>query len=229
MMKSQAGHYKVAIISSSLWRRRFGSYLNIIGRKITLSSDNHVVVGILDSKYEFPHRSLQFSEPADLWIPLVLSDEQVASWSGNWELNVIALLKENVTLEETQAELAAAAVRFEESNRGYRGPGGIDAGWRITAVPLSEEASERSRRSMYFLLAIAGLVLVLACVNVANLFLARSTARSRETAVRSALGASRSRLLQQVLTESAVLSLSGGVVGLLIATWDVLTCTFDRS
>ena len=103
----------------------------------------------------------------------MLSDEQVTNWSGRWELNVIARLKENATVEEARSQLAQTALRFEESNRGYRGPGGIDAGWRITVVPLSEEASGRIRRSLYVLLAIAALVLALACVNVANLLLAR--------------------------------------------------------
>ena len=143
-----------------------------------------LVIGVLDPKFEFPHRNLQFSEPADLWIPLALSEEEVTNWSGSWELNVIARLKETVTLDEARQELAATAVRFEESNRGYRGPGGIDAGWRIYNGS-GQRRSLRAEPPLTLCPACDSRSCSRACVrHVANLLLARSTARSREMAVR---------------------------------------------
>jgi putative ABC transport system permease protein len=217
----QPGQELIAVLSHGLWRRRFGGDPQIVGKTLKLGNANYSVIGVMPEGFEFPHPSFPSATRADLWIPLVFTPEQTAAGQGRWEYRVIARLKDGVSLEAAQTEMSAMALDFEEHRPGYRGPNNMDGGWRITVASLKEEISGSSRRSLLILFGIAGLVLLAACTNVAMLLLMRATARSREFAMRSALGASRPRLVRQLLTESLMLAIPGGAAGLLIAFWSI--------
>src|SRR6185369_9498503 len=126
-------------------------------------------------------------------------------------------LKNDVTLEQARAEMTALGIRFEQQYQGYLGPNNADSGWRITVVPLMDQIVGKNRRALFVLLIAVALVLLMACANAANLLLMRAIVRQKELAIRSALGASRLRLMRQLLTESLVMATASGAVGLLLA------------
>ncbi len=214
-------HDKVVVLSHGFSQRHFGRNQSAVGRTLRLDGHDYTVVGVMPDDFQFPHPRLPFAEPADLWIPLVYSAEQVAQRQGPYYLNVISRLRSDVKLTQARAEMNALGQRFENEYRGYRGPNGADGGWRITLSPLQEEAVGSSRRALLLLFGAVALVLLIACANVANLLLVRAAMRQKELALRLALGASRWRITRQLLVESLILAMLGGAAGLLIAVWGV--------
>ncbi|HWQ33317.1 MAG TPA: ABC transporter permease [Blastocatellia bacterium] len=215
--ENEAGRDKVVIISHGLWQRRFGADLNIAGKTLVLDGQSYAVAGVLPADFQFPHRSFPFAEPAEVFVPIVFDAAQVAKREGQWENFVIGRLNRNVTLQQARAQMNALAGTFEQQYRGYRGPNGEDGGWRITLEPLQSVVTGSSRTALFVLMGIVSLVLLIACASVANLLLARAAARQKEIAVRLAMGATRRRIIRQLLTESSLLALSGGALGLLLA------------
>ena len=211
---------KVVVLSNGFWRRRFGD-ANPVGQTLRLDDQDYKVIGVMPEDFQFPHARLSFTEPADLWIPLVYSREQVAQRQGPYFLHVISRLRPDVTLSQARAAMNALGQRFENEHRGYRGPNGADGGWRITLSPLQEEAVGTSRRAILLLFGAVALVLLIACANVANLLLVRAAIRQKELTLRLVLGASRWRITRQLLVESLILAVLGGIAGLLIALWGV--------
>ena len=216
-----ADEQKVVVLSDSFWQRHFAGNRNVVNQTITLDDESFTVVGVMPPSFQFPHASFSWGEPADVWLPLSYTQEQVTKRSGPYYLNVLARLAPGVTVEQARSHMNSLAQRFERELRGYRGPNGEDGGWHITVAPLQEEIVGGSRRALLVLLFSVGLLLLIACANVANLLLMRSARRQRELAIRTALGASRWRIVRELLMEGFVLSTLAAALGLLFVNWGI--------
>ena len=209
--EDQPGRDPVVILSDGLWQRRFGSSPNVLGTTLRLNGESHTVVGVMSSRY----RLGVYGGP-QLWTPLVFPPESVLPAArGDRTLRVLARLKSGVSIETAKAEMAAMAERSERTHPG------TSKGWSATAMSIQHYIADEFRIGMRLLMGVVNFVLLIACVNIASLQLARGAERQREFAVRAALGASRFRLVRQLLVESLLLALAGGGLGLLLAWWGV--------
>jgi putative ABC transport system permease protein len=206
------GGEQSVILSDMLWRRRFGGDPQVIGRTLTLGGQSRTVVGIMPPGF-------QFLDEAEVWLPLALNVNQQLNRQGNSvRVKVIARLKPGVTLEASRADLSAILDRQRQAfPHIYRLYGDV----QVRAIGLGESLVGNVRLALLALFGAVLFVLLIACANVANLLLARSAARQKEMAIRAAVGAGRFRLVRQSLTESLLLSLVGGLAGLLAAKWGV--------
>ncbi len=206
------GRGRLAIISDQLWRTRLRGRRDVIGQKVTLDAVPYTVVGVMPRGFEHPgnmYHAVAYGNTVDLWTPFTFEGD--ANDRGSHFLDVIGRLKRGVTAGQAQGELNAVMQQLSREH-----PDG-DSGWRVMVIPLQTEIVGRSERLLMVLLAAVGLVLVLACVNAANLLLARATTRQREIALRAAVGAGRRRLIRQMLTESVLIAVIGAGLGAVLA------------
>ena len=197
-----------AILSHKLWQRRFGADPGIIGRVLTLDNESHTIIGVLPADFRFP---LEISD-AEVFTIIHAGDKAHASRQAR-ALEAIARLKPGVTRRQAQTQMDAIAARLEEQYPRY------NPEYKLTVQGLHEVVVGDTRPALFFLQGAVAIVLLIACANGANLFLTRGTARGQELAVRAALGAGRFRLIRQLLTESMLVGLLGGVVGVILAYW----------
>ncbi|MFZ0820157.1 MAG: ABC transporter permease [Candidatus Acidiferrales bacterium] len=217
----------VVAISSSLWERKFGSSQSVLGKTITLDGMNYTIVGVIPAGFDLPLRSFRAS---DIYAPMAeWTNTALPVRSAGLGIHGIGRLKPGVSIERAREDMDSVTRHLAAIYPD------VDKGTGATLIPLKEQVIGTVRPFLLLLLGAVGLVLLIACVNVANLLLARSTGRSREIAVRSALGAGMGRLLRQMLTESVLLALAGGALGLVIAgvgthaALDVLPATLPRA
>ncbi|HEV2129888.1 MAG TPA: ABC transporter permease, partial [Longimicrobiaceae bacterium] len=207
--EEQPGGGNVVVLSHALWRQRFGGDRNVVGREILVDSEPRTVVGVMPPGFDFPAAGTQ------LWVPLEVDPSSpVALWGGGGG-QTVARLRPGVTAEQAQAEVRAFGPQIREANTLWTMVEGVGAEREV--VRLRDQIVGDVRTRLLVVLGAVGFVLLIACVNVANLLLARAAARQREVAVRTALGAGGGRLIRQFLTESTVLALAGGALGLLLA------------
>jgi putative ABC transport system permease protein len=202
--EDRPGANPVCIISRALWERRFGSDSGLINKQITLSGASYTVIGVLPASYVF-------GTPTDVFVPIGLRADEMKERGSHPGIYAIARLKPGVTVERARAELIAMAERIG-AQFGMKGNS-------ATLTPLREAFVGDVRRPLLILLGAVGFVLAIACANVANLLLARAATRQKEMAIRTALGAGRLRIIRQLLTESVLLALLGGIIGLLLSLW----------
>jgi putative ABC transport system permease protein len=200
--EGERGRDKVVVVGEGLWKRRFAGEPGVIGKAIPLNGEAYTVIGVIPSGKEYP-------EEAEVWLP---SNFDLSYQENSWfrDLRVVGRLKPGVTLRAGSADMQGVAAQLE---RDYS----QDNGWGVRLVPLQEEIVGDIRPSLQMLVWAVGFVLLIACANVANLLLAKAASRRNEIGIRMALGASRSRVVRQLLTESVVLALMGGVLGVLLA------------
>ena len=203
--EDRPGADREVVLTHGLWQRRFGGDAGVIGKTVALNGEDHTVIGVLPAGFAF-------LQPVDLFKPIAFTPEQMSTDNhGNEFLIGVARLKAGATPAQGRAEMDGLEARLR--------PEFYPAGWGVTIAPLREEMVGDVRPALYVLLAAVGCLLLIACSNVANLLLARATARQREIGIRTALGAGRGRIVRQLMTESVVLSVVGGVLGILVAYW----------
>jgi putative ABC transport system permease protein len=202
--EDKPGTTSVAIISDGLWKRRFGSDSAIVGKQVQISSRPITVIGVMPPGFEYP-------EQTQIWVPSAVNLSEEPRDNRSW--SAIARLKTGIDLKQAQTQVSAInaqlAKQFHDTNKG----------WDVRLWTLHERLVREVKPSLLALLGAVGLVLLIACANVANLLLARSAARQKEVAIRAAMGASGGRVLRQMLTESILLSAIGGIAGLLLSIW----------
>lgn len=204
----QANKPRVVVLTHGLWRRRFGGDPGLIGKSITLNGDSYSVVGVLPPDFVIPNTDFEVA------VPLRMEVDPRRSERGSNFLRVFARVKQGVTIQQARADLSAITDRLRQQYP--------DANGKFTApvvLALQDEIVGGYRTALLFLLGAVGLLLIIVCTNLANLQLARASARHREFAIRTALGATRAKLIRQLLLESLMLALLGGAMGLLLAVW----------
>ncbi|MDQ6830077.1 MAG: ABC transporter permease [Gemmatimonadota bacterium] len=203
--EDQPGHDRVAVLSEELWKRRFGSDPRLIGRTITLDGEPYILIGVMPARFEFPVGS-----NADLWTPLAIDRTKNR---GNHYLSVVGRLKTGVTIDRAATQMKQIAARLAKlypDNQSDRS---------VLLKSYQEDIVGNVKPALFILLGAVGFVLLIACANVANLLLARAASRRKDIAIRTALGASRWRLITQLLTESLLLAFAGGALGMICARW----------
>jgi predicted permease len=206
--EDQPGGTPVVVLSYGLWQRRFGGQMSILDQALTLNGKSYTVIGVMPQGFQYPSR-------VEMWVPVgQLSGDPNWKERGNHPgLYAVARLKPGATLAQAQADMETIAANLEKQYPDS------NAGNRVRIRPLLESYVSDVRSALWVLFGAVAFVLLIACANIANLLLARATARQKEMAIRSAMGAGRWRIARQLLTESVLLSLMGGVLGLLIARW----------
>ena len=208
--EDHANSNRTCVISYGLWQRRFGGDPQILGKVLTLNAESYTVIGVLPQSY-------RFGTPTDVFVPIGLKEatEMIRTRDNHPGIYAYARLKPGVTFEQAEVEMKGIAQRLAQEYPK------TNAGNSITLLPLREYFVGDIRQSLLILLGAVGFVLLIACANVANLLLARATSRTREIAIRTALGAGRWRIIRQLLTESILLAILGATVGLLLAFWGI--------
>jgi len=214
----QAGHEPVVVVSNALWQRRFGSDPSLVGKPITLDGKNYTVAGVAPAGFQYPDKTELWVPPLKL-VPELSPNQDVTQTRGMGYLAAVATLKPGVSLPQAAAEMETITARLRQqypntNNRRFN-----------RVVSLQEHLVGETNKLLWLLLGAVTFVLLIGCANVANLLLASGASRQKEMAIRTALGASRARVVRQLFTESTLLALTGGAAGLLIAYWGLAAIT----
>jgi len=213
--EDQPGHF-VTVLSYGLWQRHFGGDARAVGRSVVLNGQSYTIIGVMPQGFEFPPRGLPEYDPADLWVPMALTHDELTDLGDNFDWGVIGRLKAGLTPAQAQSDMNIVAADVLKT---WAVPPSMHLELDLLVTSLREVVVGDVQTLMYLLLGAVSLLLLITCANVANLLLARTSARRKEMSMRAALGAARARVIRQLLTESILLAFSGGALGVFAAVW----------